>query len=186
MRTSPLRDQRSRPRIGRPAWIGVLLVAALTAVMASVAGPAVAPYAQERFEGYRRALREANLEVDDKLVFNAGATIEDGVMAATQFINEKTNATAIMAVNDLVAIGAASMLLQQGVRIPADYSLTGFGNILVAEHFQVPLTTIRQPKLRLGTAAMESMLKILRGERLESRRLHAEMILRQSTAAPHA
>ncbi|HEX6453606.1 MAG TPA: hypothetical protein VF060_29590 [Trebonia sp.] len=42
MRTSPLRDQRSRPRIGRPAWIGGLLLAALTAVMASVAGPAAA------------------------------------------------------------------------------------------------------------------------------------------------
>ena len=149
-------------------------------------GPSVAPWAQERFEGYRRALREAGLEVDDKLIFNAGATIEEGAAVAVQFASEKTRATAIQAVSDLVAIGAANTLLAQGLRIPDNLSITGFGNILVAEYFRVPLTTVRQPKLRLGTAAMDAMQRLLRGERPETRRLAAELILRQSTAAPPA
>ncbi|HEY6169096.1 MAG TPA: LacI family DNA-binding transcriptional regulator [Verrucomicrobiae bacterium] len=149
-------------------------------------GPSVAPWAQERFEGYRRALREAGIEVDEKLVFNAGATIEEGAAVAAQFAGERTGATAIQAVNDLVAIGAADTLLNQRVRIPEDLSLVGFGNILVTEYFRVPLTTIRQPKLRLGTAAMDAMLKLLRGERPETRRLPAELIIRQSTAPPPA
>jgi len=147
-------------------------------------GPASSPWARERFEGYRLALREAGLEVDDRLIFNAGATIEDGASAATQFAAEKTTATAIQAVNDLVAIGAANTLLKQGLRIPNDLSVAGFGNILTAEYFRVPLTTVRQPKLRLGTAAIEAMQQLLRGQRPATRRLEAEIIPRQSTAPP--
>jgi LacI family transcriptional regulator len=147
-------------------------------------GPLPAIWAQERYEGYRRAHREAGLEVDDRLVFHAGSTIEDGHKAALEFAGENCGATAIQACNDLVAIGAANTLLQQGLRIPEDLSLVGFGNILVAEHFRVPLTTVRQPKLRLGLAAMELMEELLRGERPESRRLPAELIIRDSSAAP--
>ena len=152
--------------------------------IAFFAGPQVSPWAQERLEGYRRALREADIEVDDKLVFNAGGTIEEGEKAALQMLSEQPDATAVQAVNDLVAIGAATIFLNQGIRIPADLSLVGFGNVLTSEHFRVPLTTVRQPKFRLGVAAMNAMLKLLRGERPEPKRLPAEMIVRASTAAP--
>jgi LacI family transcriptional regulator len=154
--------------------------------IAFLSGPAMAPWAQERFEGYRRALREAELDVDERLVFNAGSTIEDGVKAATQFLSENPPATAIQAANDLVAIGAADTLLNQGVRIPADLSVVGFGDVLAAEYFRVPLTTIRQPKYRLGLAAVETMTQLLRGGHPGVRRLSAELVLRASTAEPRA
>lgn len=154
--------------------------------IAYLAGPAVVPSAQERIEGYRRALREASIEVDDRLIFNAGSTIEEGAKAALQLLNEAPGATAVQAVNDLVAIGAANVFLNQGLQIPRDLSMVGFGNILVAEHFRVPLTTIRQPKLRLGSAAMESMVRLMRGETPGSKRLPAEIIIRASTGRPPA
>ena len=154
--------------------------------LAFFAGPPASPSYQERLEGYRRALREAQIEPDDSLVFNAGSTIEEGEKAALQMLNEGAKATAIQAVNDLVAIGAASVLLQQGLKIPQDISLVGFGNVLISEHFRVPLTTIRQPKLRMGLAAMDSMLRLLKGERPETKRLSAEIVIRQSTAPPPA
>jgi LacI family transcriptional regulator len=154
--------------------------------IAFFAGPPVAPWAQERFEGYGRALREAAIEVDEKLVFNAGATIEEGEKAALQMLGEATDATAVQAVNDLVAIGAANIFLSQGIHIPDELSLVGFGNVLISEYFRVPLTTIRQPKFRLGVAAMNSMVKLMRGERPESKRLTEEIIIRASTAAPSA
>lgn len=152
--------------------------------IAFFAGPPASPAAQERLEGYRKALREAQIELDDKLVFNAGSTIEEGEKAALQMLNESPQATAIQAVNDLVAIGAASLLLSQGVRIPGEMSVVGFGNVLTSEHFRVPLTTVRQPKLRLGTAAMESMARVLKGEHAGTKRLPAEIVLRQSSGPP--
>ena len=154
--------------------------------IAYLTGPQVAPWAHERFEGFRRALREANLDVDDRLVFQAGGTIDDGTKAALQMLNESCDATAIQAVNDLVAIGCAATLIAQGLKIPEDISVAGFGNILLTEHFRVPLTTVRQPKLRLGVAAMEMMMQLLRGDRPQTRRLPAELIERESTAPPKA
>jgi len=151
--------------------------------IAYLTGPTAAPWAHERFEGFRRALREANLDLDDKLVFQAGATIEDGTKAALQMLNEGARPTAIMAVSDLVAIGCAETLLQQGVKIPDDISVVGFGNVLAAEYFRVPLTTVRQPKFRLGIAAVETMMKLIRGEKFELKRLAAELEIRKSSAA---
>jgi len=157
--------------------------------IAFLAGPPATPWTQERFEGYRRALREAGMEVDDRLLFQAGHTIEEGAKAATQMINEGSDATAVQAVNDVVAVGCAETLLSHGLKIPRDISVAGFGNILLGAHFRVPLTTTRQPKFRLGAAAIEAMRELLRGQRPEPKRLPAELIVRTSTgiapATPH-
>jgi DNA-binding LacI/PurR family transcriptional regulator len=149
--------------------------------IAFFAGPTHSPWAQERLEGHRRALRDSGIPLDDRLVFHAGSTVEEGAAAALQFIQESPGATAIQAVNDLVAIGAADALLNQGVRIPQDLSVAGFGNVLVSEFFRVPLTTVRQPKLRLGSVAMDLMQKILEGERPQTVRMPAEIVHRAST-----
>jgi len=154
--------------------------------IAYLTGPQVAPWAHDRFEGYRRALREANQDGDDKLVFQAGGTIDDGTKAALQMLNENCGATAIQAVNDLVAIGCASTFLNQGFNIPGHISIAGFGNILLTEHFRIPLTTVRQPKYRLGVAAVEMMMQLIRGERVQTRRLPGELLERESTAPPKA
>ena len=154
--------------------------------IAFFAGPLATPWTQERFEGYRRALREAGMDVDDQLVFQAGRTIEDGAKAALQMINESSDATAVQAVNDVVAVGCAETLLSHGLKIPQDISVAGFGNILLGAHFRVPLTTTRQPKFRLGSAAVDAMQELLRGHRPESKRLPAELIVRASTGTPPA
>lgn len=147
-------------------------------------GPPAAPSSQERLDGYRRALREENIQWDDRLIFTAGSTIEEGEKAALQLMDERPSATAVQAVNDLVAIGAATVFLKQGLKIPDDISIVGFGNVLVSEHFRVPLTTVRQPKLRLGAAAVDQMVKLLRNERPETQRLPAEIVVRDSTGKP--
>jgi DNA-binding LacI/PurR family transcriptional regulator len=149
--------------------------------IAFLSGPQAAPWSHERFEGYRRALREAGMDVDDRLVFQAGTTVEDGAKTAMQIVNESCDATAVQATSDLVAVGCADALLNQGIRIPEDMSVVGFGNILTSEYFRVPLTTIRQPKFRLGLAAVDAMLHLLRHQPAESKRLPAELIVRAST-----
>jgi DNA-binding LacI/PurR family transcriptional regulator len=152
--------------------------------IAFLCGPPGAPGAQERLQGYRRALREQQIEPDDRLIFTAGATMEDGAKAALQMLHESASMTALQAANDLVAMGAANVFLNQGIKIPNQLSVVGFGNILMSEHFRVPLTTVRQPKFRLGVAAMDIMQKLLRGEPSESKRLTTALIVRASTSAP--
>jgi len=152
--------------------------------IAFLTGLQISPEAQERFEGYRRALQSAGVEFDERLVFQAGNTIEEGRAAAAQMLSEAPGFTAMQGANDLVAIGAAGVLLDQGFKIPEDVSVIGFGNVLTSEHFRVPLTTMRQPKFDMGVAAVESMQKLLAGEAPPPRRLPAEIVVRSSTAKP--
>src|ERR1700722_7421726 len=67
--------------------------------IAFLCGPPGSPWAQDRLEGYRRALREEQIEPDDRLIFTAGASIEDGGKAALQMLNESVSVTAIQAAN---------------------------------------------------------------------------------------
>ena len=152
--------------------------------IAFLSGVSGSPWASERLEGYRRALREAAIEPEDRLIFTAGSTLEEGEKAAVQMIQESATMTAIQAANDLVAMGAANVFLNQGVKIPEELSIAGFGNIMMSQHFRVPLSTVRQPKLRLGVAAIDAMQKLRRGEHPEPKRLTAELIVRASTARP--
>ncbi|MCU0770612.1 MAG: LacI family transcriptional regulator [Verrucomicrobia bacterium] len=154
--------------------------------IAFLSGPLVSPWTQERLEGYRRALREHHIEPDDHLVFQAGRTVEDGIQAVSQMIAEKCDATAVQAVNDLVAVGCMRWLIQHGVRIPDDVSVTGFGNLLISENAPRPLTTARQPKFTLGMAAMDAMVALLNHQHPPSRRLPAELLVRQSTGTAPA
>ena len=147
-------------------------------------GPVAATWAQARFEGFRRALRDHQIPIEDGLVFTAGSTIDEGEKAARDFLRESPKATAVFAVNDLVAIGAGKVLLEHGLAIPQDMSLLGFGNILTSEHFRVPMTTVHQPKYSLGEAAMDSMQALLAGGKPASRRLPAHLVIRASTASP--
>lgn len=149
--------------------------------IAYLSGPNVAPWNQERLDGYRRALRENQIEVDENFLFSAGNSIEDGEKAALQMLNEGVKPTAIQACNDMVAIGAASVLLKQGLKIPDDISIVGFGNILLCEHFRVPLTTVHQPKFRIGAAAMETIRHLLKRLPVDSKRLPTNLQLRDST-----
>ena len=149
--------------------------------IAFFSGPLAAPWAKDRLEGYRLALREARIPWDDHLVFQAGGTVQEGAQTAAQMLSEQTNATALQAVNDLIAIGAAGHLMDQGVRIPEDISVVGFGNILTSEHFRVPLTTVRQPKLRQGEVAMDLMEGLLQNKPVESKVIPAEIVMRSST-----
>ena len=149
--------------------------------IAFFAGPRFSERAISRQEGYRRALRENGIEEDPSLVFNGGTTITEGGNAAKHFLEEKTQATAIQTVNDLVAIGAANVFLDHGLIIPDELSIAGFGNILSSEHYRVPLTTIRQPKFRMGMAAFDSMLKLITKKQVEPQRMIGEVLVRKST-----
>lgn len=149
--------------------------------IAFFSGPQFSSRAASRKEGYLRALRENGIDNDPSLFFNGGSTITEGSNAALHFLEEKTKATAVQTVNDLVAIGAANVFLDQGLKIPEEISIAGFGNILTSEHYRVPLTTIRQPKFRMGMAAFDTMLKLINKENPKPQRMVGDILVRQST-----
>ncbi len=147
-----------------------------------LAGPNGSSSSAGRFGGYQRALAAAGVSYSDTRVFLSGRDIEAGRHAMSQAISEKVEFTAVVAFNDSVAIGAAETLLKQGVRVPEDVSIAGFGDGLLAENFRVPLTTVRVPQMEMGETALRLALELQKGAPVAPRTLPVEIIVRASTA----
>jgi LacI family transcriptional regulator, repressor for deo operon, udp, cdd, tsx, nupC, and nupG len=111
----------------------------------------------------------------------AGDTIDAGYRAVDEAL--QSGATALLAANDLCAIGALTRLREKGVRVPEDVSLTGFDDIPLARHTQPTLTTARIPRPQLGMQAWRLMQSTLAGEPLLPGPpvLATEVIVRDST-----
>jgi LacI family transcriptional regulator len=113
-----------------------------------------APYqaVRERLRGYQDGLKKVGLPIDEQLIVRGGLDFESGRSAmATLLHNERPSA--ILTVNDLVALGVMHHAISCGFVIPDDLSVIGFDNIALAEWFMPTLTTIEQPKFSAGQAA---------------------------------
>ncbi len=147
-----------------------------------LAGPNGSSSSAGRFSGYQRALAAAAVPYNDARVFLADKDIDSGRKAMAQALSEKSTFSAVVAHNDSVAIGAAQTLLQQGFSIPNDVSIVGFGDGLLAENFQVPLTTVRVPQKEMGETALRLALEMQKSGPVKPRQLPVEIIVRSSTA----
>ncbi|ADO41619.1 LacI family DNA-binding transcriptional regulator [Ketogulonicigenium vulgare] len=116
-----------------------------------------------RHTGYLRALREADLPVDPRLTVWGDFSIEAGRRGAQALLDTGLPFTAVLAASDQMAIGAISQLRRAGLRVPSDVSVIGFDDILVAQAFEPALTTVQQPRLEMGRAAMRLLVNLLSG-----------------------
>src|SRR5690606_33142139 len=107
----------------------------------------------------------------DLIVEYGNHSAASGVAATHRLMDRKPKPTAIVAGNDLMAIGALEALATLGIRVPQDVSVVGNDDIFVAGFGRIDLTTIRQPKRDLGVRSAEILL-----ERIENRHIARKMI----------
>ncbi|MBL8153755.1 MAG: LacI family DNA-binding transcriptional regulator [Anaerolineae bacterium] len=152
--------------------------------IAHIAGPKRIRTAQDRSNGYLQIVDEQGMEYrrivysDD--TWGPGA----GYHCMMELLNDGNRPTAVFTSNDRMAIGALHALYDRGLRVPDDISIVGLDDIEVSAHLTPPLTTMRQPLDRLAGAAVEMLLRLIRGETLGQRivLLEPELVVRQSTA----
>ena len=122
-----------------------------------------------RFEGFKKAIEEAGLKMSDQVILGDARSRRDGYELASRLLDTRDRGnipTAVIAVNDTVAIGVIEAVLKKGMRIPEDVSIIGYDDINIAGLVRVPLTTIHQPKYRMGEMAASQLVdKIERAER---------------------
>jgi DNA-binding LacI/PurR family transcriptional regulator len=95
--------------------------------------------------------------------------------------------TAVVAYNDMIAIGALNAIRNHGLRVPEDISVVGFDGISIAAHTNPPLTTINQPKFQMGSLAMRMLHAMIRGQDMPGggyTLMESPLIIRGSTAPP--
>ena len=110
-----------------------------------VRGPAYASTARDREAGYRDALADAGVPVDETLLAGDSFSMQAGEIAGRTLLDRTDRPTAIFAVNDNNAIGVMAAAHALGLRVPDDLSLVGYNDIPVVSRLPVPLTTVRVP-----------------------------------------
>ncbi len=142
----------------------------------------------DRFAGYRRALEEAGLPLEPELLVEGDLTQAGGYRAVRRLLAGLPPArwpTALIASNDLMALGAMRAFREAGLTVGRDVAVAGFDDIPQAEHSHPPLTTVRQPIYEIGGRACRMLLQVLHGEAPANRQvvLQPELVLRESTEA---
>lgn len=155
--------------------------------LATIAGPSSWRSTQSRLKGVERAAEERGLELNREDTVFCIPDSEGGFHAATALLarDETQRPTAIVAFNDLVAIGALHAADSLGIPVPQKLSVVGFDDILFARHCRPPLTTISQPKERMGALALRVLAQRLGGDESGSAGfilMETPLILRESTA----
>ncbi|MFH1475491.1 MAG: LacI family DNA-binding transcriptional regulator [Chloroflexota bacterium] len=137
-----------------------------------------------RLAGYRAALLNAGVELPDNHVVVGPASIDGGAACLTRAWEDGLRPTAVLAMSDVMAIGAISAAGRLGLAVPADLSVVGFDDIEMACHVAPPLTTVHQPTRRKGEEACRLLLAAIErrdGARPEHRLLETRLIVRAST-----
>lgn len=117
--------------------------------------------AEQRLNGYRIALEQAGLNFQDVPVVIGNFSIESGFQAADELLKRDPHPTALLCLNDRMAIGAMERARSDGLRIPGDVSIVGFDDIPTASLVNPPLTTVQQPALDLGREAARRLFEMI-------------------------
>lgn len=116
-----------------------------------------------RLNGYRQALEQSGLTLDETLVVITGEGANDGELGAFRLLTREARPTALFCYDDMTALGALRAARALQLRTPSDVSIVGFDDIPIAAYLDPPLTTVRQPMYEMGQQAMSMLVALLQG-----------------------
>lgn len=142
--------------------------------------------ARDREAGFRAAMADAGVTVDERLISSGTWFIDDAEVRTGAILDEDTPPTAILAANNFMAIGALRSLRKRGRRVPEDVALVCFDDIPDAAEVDPFLTAMAQPAYTMGTLAMQLLLERISGTFRDSPReiiLSSHLLIRRSCGA---
>jgi DNA-binding LacI/PurR family transcriptional regulator len=126
-----------------------------------IAGPDYYAPGRERLEGYKNALRDAGLAVEDSLVRRTDFTVAAAQEATDELLQLPSPPSALLVCSGLMALGAVQVIRDRGLRMPEDIALIIFDDPEWSKVIDPPITTIAQPAYAMGQAAAELLLQRL-------------------------
>lgn len=148
-----------------------------------IAEPSSFTKAHERLRGFREGLRAHDLPYEPELVVETKFRQRSGRRSGLRLLEERERPMAIVASNDVLALGAMSAVRQRGLVVGRDVSVTGFDDIVLAEHANPPLTTVRLPAYELGTMVARHLLQLVNDAAIAEKQiiLQPSLVVRRST-----
>jgi len=138
----------------------------------------------ERLEGYKKALSDNNIELDDSLVFITDLSGQSATKVARKVMNMKIRPDGIFTANDTSAVAIIIEMENEGIKIPEDIAVVGFNNEPVSKVVKPNLSTIDYPAQEIGEFAATSLINMLKGKQsdnLSTIVLKHKLIVRESS-----
>jgi LacI family transcriptional regulator len=156
--------------------------------IAVLSGPPDVYSVAERVAGYQEALLAAGLDPRTLTIARTDLAEEQGRLATLDLLAKPHPPTAILAVNDYLALAAMDVASSRGLRLPEDLSIVGFDDIEAARYVHPALTTVHVPWDRMARWAARILMDALEDERAEQAtlRMTTELVIRASTTSPSA
>jgi DNA-binding LacI/PurR family transcriptional regulator len=160
------------------------LIAGGRRTIATIAGPADMGVGVDRLAGYREALADAGLALDDGLEAFGDFTQESGATAMERLLTARPDIDAVFAASDLMASGAMAVLAAANRRIPQDVAVVGYDDSPIATSVTPRLTSVRQPIEEMGHEMARLLVEAVEGTDPVQRRviLATELVRRASSA----
>jgi len=140
-------------------------------------------FTQYRLAGYQQALAQAGIPYRPEYVVNGDLLRAGGYQGARRLLEHQAELTAIVACNDLMALGAMKAVQERGYQVGRTFAIAGYDDIPAAEYAQPPLTTIHQPLHEIGQRLVQMLIKIIAGNPPEDTHLllPSKLIVRESS-----
>lgn len=149
--------------------------------IAYIAGPDNSVSNQRRLEGFKQALKEAGLPPESAQIEQCRPDTEGGRAAMRALLARETPPDAVLAFNDLVAVGAVQVCMEAGKKVPDEVAVIGADDIPVATIIRPQLSTLRVSLSHIGRLSMRTLIEMIRGDTsAASYRIEPELVLRDS------
>lgn len=156
--------------------------------IAFIKGPEGNGDTEDRWSAVHASCKKLGIRIDPCLTVQLERLerhAEEGRIAAEKLLRSGKRFTALLAYNDISALGALTALREAGQRIPEDISVIGFDDIEFASISYPPLTTVRQPLQEMGAKAAELLIQKIANEKItQNFRVRPELVVRSSTCSP--
>lgn len=153
--------------------------------VAHIGGPLNLQIYAKREAGYRQAINDAGLQINDNYILHNSLTRDDGIKAIRKILSGKQRPDAIFCANDTTALSAIIHLNEKGIKVPEEIAIVGFSNEPFSEIVTPSITTIKQPGFEMGKKAAELLIKQIsskvKPKTYETIMMNTELIIRNSS-----
>ncbi|MBX0329484.1 LacI family transcriptional regulator [Oscillochloris sp. ZM17-4] len=153
--------------------------------IATISGSLLMMAGQARRDGYKQALLAAGIPISPELLVEGGFSQEGGYIAMRSLIALPNRPRAVFVASDTMAIGALRAIAEAGLRVPEDIAVVGFDDLPTAAYASPPLSTVRQPIIELGAAAVRALIAQIESPEPQQRLqiLPTQLVVRASCGA---
>ena len=141
-----------------------------------------------RLMGYKRALAEAGIALDEELICPMDDNIEyysmeNGYVVTSRLLEKRSDVTAIFAISDVLAVGACRAIKDKGMMIPKDIAVAGYDGIDMSKYYNPSISTIKQPVDNIAKDSIKLLFDIIAKKQEHQHKVYeSELLVRESTS----